>query len=216
MRKLNLFFGFILFSVLIISCTKKEEDREKEVVFTIYEETGYSGALLSKYLTEPFLFSDSDDEEIHTLTDKLVEGLLDFDYERGYRYTFKAKKIWMSEPPQDASNIKYVISELLSKEKVITTDKEKEITLFVASETVKFIPRYRKEYETEGELSPNIYDALYVKEIGMNNWMAIIEIEGFSFDEGYEYSLSVKKITRAEPYSEKYVLLDILSKKVTD
>ena len=213
MRKLNLLFGFIILSVLITNCTKEEGDREKEIVFTIYEETGYGGAILSTYLTEPLLFSDSDDDEIHTLTDILVEGLFDFDYERGYRYTFKAKKIWMSEPPQDASNIKYVISERLSKEKITTKDEEVEMTLFVASERVKFIPRYRKEYEAEEKYSPNIYDALSVKEVGTTSWMAIVDIEGFDFNEGYEYSLSVKKIIRAEPYSVKYILLDVLSKK---
>lgn len=215
MRKLNFLLGFILFSVLTTSCTKEEEkgDREKDVVFTIYEETGYGGAILSTYLTEPFLFSDSDDAQIRTLTDILVEGLVDFNYERGYRYTFNAKKIWMSEPPQDVSKIKYIISELLSKEKVITTDKEEEMTLFVASETVKFIPKYRKEDEAEDESSPNIYDALRVKEVSTNSWMAIIDIESFIYEVGHEYEIRVKKVTQAEPYSVKYVLLDIVSEK---
>lgn len=213
MRKLKLLFGFIALSALLVECTKDEEDREKEVVFTIYEETGYGGAIMSTYLTEPLLFSDSDNKEIRTLTNIIIEGLLDFDYERGYRYSFKAKKIWMSEPPQDVSSIKYDISELLSKEKVITTDVQKTMTVFVAPETVQFIPRYRNEYEPEDESTPNIYDALYLKEIGMDSWMAIIDIEGFNYEAGYEYELSVKKFTQAEPFSVKYVLLDILSKK---
>lgn len=214
MKKLKLLLGLLLFSALTISCTKEEIDKEKDVVFTIYEETGYGGALMSTYLTEPFLFSESDNEEIRPLTDILAEGLLDFDYERGYRYTFKAKKIWMAEPPQDVSNIKYVIHKVLSKEKVITTDRGAEMTLFIESEAVKFVPKYRQEYQTENELSPNIYDAMHAKEVGTNKWMAIINIEGFNFEEGYEYSLKVRKITKVEPYSERYVLLDILSKKV--
>jgi len=215
MKKLKLWYGFLFICVLMVGCMKDEgckEDREKEVVFTIYEDTGYGGALLRTYLTEPLLFSDSENKEIHTLTDILVEGLFDFDYERGYRYTFEAKKIWMSEPPQDASSIKYVLGELLSKEKVITADAQKTMTLFVASETVKFIPRYRKEYEVEEATSPAIYDALYAKELGLNSWMAIIDIEGFNYEEGYEYELSVRKVTQVEPFSVLYVLLDILVK----
>ena len=43
--------------------------------------------------------------------------------------------------------------------------------------------------------------------------MALTEIEGFNFEEGYEYVLNVKKVTLAEPYSVKYILLNILSKK---
>ncbi|WP_461632286.1 DUF4377 domain-containing protein [Labilibaculum euxinus] len=213
MKKLNLLLGFII-SITLINCsTKEEQDREKEVVFTIYEETGFGGAILSTYLTEPLLFSESDNEKIRNLTNILVEGLVDFNYERGYRYTFKAKKIWMSEPPQDASDIKYILSELLLKEKVITEDKEEEMTLFVASETIKFIPRYRKEYEAEDESAPNIYDALRVKEVGKDSWMALVDIEDFNYKSGWEYEIRVRKVTQAEPYSVKYVLLDIVSKK---
>ncbi len=213
MRTQNLLLVFIALSALLAGCTKESGDREKEVVFTIYEDTGFGSSIMSDNLTEPFLFFDNDNPKIQTLTDILVEGLQDFNYERGYRYTFSAKKIWMAEPLQDVSSIKYVVTRLLSKDKVITSDSEDEMTLFVASETVKFIPRYRPEYEVNDESSPNIYDALHVKEAGTNSWMAIIDIEGFNYEAGYEYEIRVKKVTKAEPYSVRYVLLDIVSKE---
>jgi hypothetical protein len=120
------------------------------------------------------------------------------------------KKVWMHEPPQDVSSIKYVFIELLSKKKVITENSEKNIELFVPSETVRFTPKYPSEY-IEDE-TPKIYDALYAKETGTNNWIAVTEIEGFDFEGGYEYVLNVKKVIQAEPYSVKYILLNIISK----
>ncbi len=93
---------------------------------------------------------------------------------------------------------------------MITEDSEKNIELFVSSETVRFTPKYPSEYEEGG--SPKIYDALYVKETGTDNWMALTNIEGFDFEKGFEYVLNVKKVTHAEPYSVKYVLLNVLSK----
>jgi hypothetical protein len=42
--------------------------------------------------------------------------------------------------------------------------------------------------------------------------MALKNIEGFDFEEGYEYILNVKKMTQAEPYSIRYILLNIKSK----
>ncbi len=210
MRKLKLFASAVILSVLLFSCLKEEGDREEIIEMTIYPETGYGGSLMSDVWTQPLLFSDSDDNRKQILTDIITENF-DFNYERGYKYIFKVKKIRMQDPPQDVSSIKYVFIELLSKEKVILTDGEKDIELFVSSETVRFTPRYPSEFEDDE--TPKIYDAMLVKETGTDNWMALPVIEGFDFEKGYEYIIDVKKITQAEPYSVKYVLLDILSKK---
>lgn len=211
MRKLNLFVSAVILSVLLFSCTEDEGDREKIIEMTIYPETGYGASVMSNIWTEPLLFSDSEVTQKQMLVDIIIEGF-DFDYERGYEYIFKVKKIWMQHPPQDVSSIKYVFIELLSKTKVITEDSEKNIELFVSSETVKFTPKYPSEFEDDETLK--IYDALHVKETNADNWMTLRDIEGFDFEEGYEYLLNVKKVIQAEPYSAKYVLLDILSKKV--
>ena len=211
MRKLYFLSTFIVLNLFFTSCLKDEEgDKEKIVVMAIYPETGYGDSVMSDILTQTLIFSDSDDNQKRMLVDIITEGF-DFGYKRGYEFTLKVKKVWMHEPLQDVSSIKYVFIELLSKEKVITEDSEKNIELFVSSETVRFTPKYPSEYG-EGE-TPKIYDALHVKETGTNNWMALTEIEGFNFEEGYEYVLNVKKVTLAEPYSAKYILLNTLSKK---
>lgn len=214
MRKLNLLIGLVVLTVFFTGCFEENGDKEKIVEMTIYAETGYGASVMSDILTEPLMFSDNDDNQKHLLVDMLTEGF-DFEYEKGYEYVFKVKKVWMQEPPQDASSIKYIFIEQLSKTKVITENSEENIHLFVSSETVKFTPNYPPEYEDIGGIQcPKVYDALYAKEEGSNLWMALTGIEGFNFEAGYEYVLDVKKITQAEPYSVRYILLDVLSKNV--
>lgn len=176
----------------------------------IYPETGYGASVMSTIWSEPLIFSDNEDNRKQSMTDIIFDGF-DFDYKRGYRYTFKAKKVWMHDPPQDVSSIRYVFIKLLSSEKVITEDSEENIELFVSPETVMFTPNYPIEYDENGT-SPKIYNALHAKKTGTQDWMALTVIEGFEFEEGYEYVLNVKKIIQAEPYSVKYVLLNIVSR----
>lgn len=85
------------------------------------------------------------------------------------------------------------------------------MTLFVSSETVRYSPLYPLEYNEDG--FPKIYDALFAKKEGSTSWMGIIEIEGFTYEEGYEYSLKVKEVIEADPYSKRYALIEILSKE---
>lgn len=113
MRKLNLFVGIIILSTFLGSCTKDEANREKIVEMTLYPETGYGASVLSDVVTEPIQFSDNDENQKQMLTDIITEGF-DFNYERGYQYTLKVKKVWMHNPPQDVSSVKYVFIELLS------------------------------------------------------------------------------------------------------
>lgn len=210
MKKLSLFLSIATISVLLLNCTKNQGDKEKIVEMTIYPETGHGASIMSDIWTEPLVFSDSDDPQKSTLSSIITENF-DFDYERGYEYKYKVKKIWMKNPPQDASSIKYVFIKQFSKTKVITADSEKNIQLLVSPETVKFTPQFPNELETDGK--PKIYNALRVNEAGTNNWMALKAIEGFDFETGFTYSLNVKKITKSEPYAIKYVLVSVLSKE---
>ena len=210
MRKLDLVPAFILFGLLFAGCADEEADRVKTVEMTIYPETGYGAAMMSDIWTQPLLFSDSDDNEERMMLDIITEGF-DIDYERGYEYKLNVEKIWMREPPQDVSSIKYVFIELVSKEKVITQDTEETLELFVSPETVKFTPKYPSAYEDDH--TPKIYDALKVKTTGSDSWIILPEIEGFDFESGFEYKLSVNKIVQAEPYSVRYVLRDVMTKE---
>lgn len=228
MRKLNFLLFSIVCSLLFFSCFKEDEgdreNREKIVEMTIYAETGYGGSVMSEIWTEPLLFSDSDDDRKRMLVDILFEDSDNLNYERGYEYKLKVKKVWMQNPPQDASSVKYIFLEMLSKEKVINEDSEKIIEITVSDKTVKFTPRYPIEYEQvetengENYEVPKVYDALYVKEkeADYSYPLILIEIDGFDYEEGYEYTLNVKKKVQAEPYSVEYSLIDILSREETD
>ncbi|MFV0506498.1 MAG: DUF4377 domain-containing protein [Bacteroidales bacterium] len=203
------FLHLFLLGVVICACNNDDTDKEKEIILTVYEETGFGSSIMSDYVTEPLLFSDTDNEHKQLLIDIIIDGI-DFEYERGYRYTFKAKKIWMTDPPQDVSSVKYNIEELLSKERIITSNKEEELKLTVAPNTVKFLPCYRSDLKNQ------IHDALSVKEVGTEGNMAIVSIENFDYESGYEYTIRVKKSTQAEPYSIKYTLLEVISKTKQD
>ncbi len=209
MKKLNLLLSIVILSITLFSCIKDQEDKEKIVEMTIYAETGYGGSFMSDLWTEPLVFSDSDDPSKRQLTDIIVDNF-EIDYERGYEYKFEAKKIWMQNPPQDVSSVKYVIIKSVSKTKVITEDSEQNVQLLIAPETVPFTPKYPNELDGDGKLK--VYDALRVNEVGTNNWLALKNIEGFNFEAGYEYVIDAKKVTTAEPYSVKYVLVSVISK----
>lgn len=214
MRNLYVLGVFVALCVFANSCIKdNESDKEKVVEMTIYPETGYGAGVLSDVITQPLVFSDSHDHTKRLMVDIIFEGF-ELDYERGYQYTLKVKKVWMRQPPQDVSSVKYVFLELLSTQKAITEDSQTDAELQVSAHTVKFMPKYPIEYENvDGSPVPKVYDALYAKETGSGQWVALKEIEGFDFDEGFEYVLSVKKITQANPYLVRYVLTGVVSKQ---
>lgn len=208
MKKIYLFL-FLTIGILTGCLKDDNRDREKVVTMVIHPEIGYGGAILSETYTEILLFSDGDDNSIQYLENIITEGF-DFDYERGYQYTFKAKKIWMSTPPQDVSSIRYVFIGPINKERVITKDKEEIINLTVQPHLVKFHPKFSEESEN-GEYK--VYNALLCRDDAAGSTVVLKSIEGFNYEEGYKYTLRVKRNISASPYSEKLDLLEILSKE---
>jgi len=195
------------------SCEKwlyqSKEDKVKNVDMTIYPETWPILPVLSDIWLDALVFSESDDNQKRPFSSYIKEGF-DFDYERGYEYTFKAKKVWMSDPPMDVASVKYIFAGSLTKKRVILENNEEEIELFVLSELVKYCPTFPIEYEND---IPKHYNALLCIDRKTNRNYVLKEIEGFNHESGYEYTLSIKKMIQAQPYSERYVLLDIKDKK---
>lgn len=214
MKGLNLILVAIIASVFLFSCEKSENDKVKNVELTIHPETKFSRSELSDIWTDALVISDSEDKEQRALYATITEGLDYNDYERGYEYIYKVKKVWMQNPPQDVSSIKYIFLELLSKKKVITENSEKDVQLYVLPQKVEYNPWVSKEELGYGILSN--YDALHVKDMNTNNWMALKDIVGFEFEAGFEYVINVREVTQAEPYSKSYSLLDVVSKEVSD
>ena len=209
MRRLSLIVASIIMSAFLFSCEKDAKDTVKVVELTIYPETSFKGSVLSDIWGDALVISDNEDAEKRVL-DNITEGFDFSDYERGYQFTYKVKKVWMHNPPQDVSSIKYIFMDQLSKKKVITENSEKDIQLYVLPQKVEYSPWIVKKDIANG--TSQKYDALHVKNEKTGDWMALIEIEGFDFEEGYEYVINVSEMTQANPYSKKYTLLDIVSK----
>lgn len=202
-----LFLGFCS-----INCLKSiDEDIEKMVEFTIYPETVYGHHVLSAVWSESIAFSDSDNNEKRDAFHTVIDGMESVNFERGYQYTYKAKKIWIRKHQiADVSPIKYVLLEQLKKEKAITQDSEQELELIVKHQPVKFSPAYPHQWQNDG--SPKIYDALHCQDTKTNTILILKEIKDFNFETGNEYKLKVKKVTKATPYAVSYELIEIISK----
>lgn len=185
-------------------------EHQKDVILTIYPETGFGPIFMGDTWSDPLMFSD-DDDYLKKLKQNVIFENFDLDYEKGWEYKFKAKKVWMSNPPQDVSSIKYVVDELISKKKVITKDRKETMRVIVAPEAIPFAPFYSEE-KRKFDSTTNIYDALMVRKLRSDSFFFVTEIEGFNFEPGFEYLLRIEKITYAEPYSVKYRLDEIISK----
>jgi hypothetical protein len=204
MRKLNLFLCLILTTTFLSSCSNDDDgDVQKIVEMTIYPETGIGGYLFSTDVYGEFLlFSESDNQDIRLLTSggSVYDNL---NYEKGFEYKIEARKTFLKNPPQDGSSIVFEFIKTISKNKVVTQNSEIQIEMEVGPTKVGFITLSQD----------GIQQALFVKENGEDNMKPLLSIEGFNYEEGYEYKLNVKKIIQAEPYSVKYILLDIISQE---
>ncbi len=204
MRKLNLLLCLIITITIFSSCSNDDDgDVQKNVEMTIYPDTGFGGYLFSTNVHGEFLLiSESDNQDKRILTNG-DSSFNNFDYEKGFEYKIEAKKTFLKNPPQDGSSIIFEFIKIISKTKVITQNSEQLIELQVGPAKVGFISRSQN----------GIQQALFVKENTETNMKPLLEIEGFNFEEGYKYKLSVKKIIQAEPYSVKYILLDVVLKE---
>lgn len=214
MKKLNLILVAIIVSVFLFSCEKSDKDKVKTVELTIHPETRSSRSELSDIWSDALVISDSEDREQRALYATITEGLDYNDYERGYEYIYKVKKVWMHNPPQDVSSVKYVFEALLSKKKVINENSENEIQLYVLPQRAEYRPRIFKGGVLGREIQR--YDALLTKNVNSGEWFALIDITGFDFEAGYEYVINVKEITIAEPYAKSYSLLNVVSKEPSE
>lgn len=204
MKKLNLFLCLIVAVTFLSSCLKDDDgDVRKIVEMTVYPETGYNVYFMSDNVYGEFLlFSESDNQEKRLLTSG--ESIYDnLEYEKGYEYKIEAKKIFLKNPPQDGSSVEFEFIKTLSKKKAITQNNELRIEMEVGPTKVGFISLSQNEPQ----------QGLLVKENGEIKMKPLLGIEEFNYEEGYKYKLSVKKIIQAEPYSVKYILVDIISQE---
>lgn len=209
MKQINLVLVVLIFGIFS-SCMKDNSyDKVKIVKMTIYPEIAYGSSVLSDTFTELMIFSESDNTEKRQLSDIITDGF-DFNYKIGSEFTFKAKKIWMNNPPLDVSSVRYEFIGQLKERKVLTENSEEILNIAISPNLVKFHPRFS---ENNGSDQYKVYDAMKCENESDLKIIIIRNIEGFDFEEGYSYLLQVKKLVTAEPYLEKYVLLKTIKKE---
>ena len=200
---LSLVLSCVVVILFLSSCSNDEKgDVTKTIEMTIYSDTGFSGYLFSDNdFGEFLLYSERDDKNQNVLANGF-EGFSDFDYQKGYEYKIKARKTTFANPPQDGSSIGYDYLETISKKKVVTQNSEQEIEIEVGPRKVGFIA-----------MSQNgMQQAFLIKEVGAINSKPLVAIEDFDYEEGNRYRLKVKKVIQAEPYTVKYILIEVVSK----
>lgn len=204
MKKLNLILSFVFAILLLSSCSNDDaKDVQKTIEMTIYSDTGFAGYILSDNIYGEFLFfSESNNNNQNVLTSAGV-SFNDFEYEKGYEYKIKARKTTLANPPQDGSSVEYDYLETISKKKVVTENSEQQMEMEVGPKKVGFISRAQN----------GIQQALFVKQNGEQNSKPLVTIENFNYEEGNKYKLKVKKVIQADPYSVKYILIEVLSKE---
>ncbi len=130
-----------------------------------------------------------------------IEG---FTYEPGYEYVLKVKTEKIANPPADGSSIKYTLVKQVSKtKKDAATANEK--TLIIGAQTV------------DCSAGAGRMKCMQVKEKESDSWQNFYSnIEGFTYEPGYEYVLKVKTEKIANPPADassiKYTLIEQVSK----
>ena len=126
-----------------------------------------------------------------------------FTYEPGYEYVLKVKTEKIANPPADGSSIKYTLVKQVSKTKKEVAANEK--TLIIGSQTV------------DCSAGAGRMKCMQVKENASESWSSFYSnIEGFTYEPGYEYVLKVKTEKIANPPADgssiKYTLIEQVSK----
>ena len=127
-----------------------------------------------------------------------IEG---FEYEEGYDYIIKVREEQVENPPAGGSSIRWILVEVVSKEKVEHPEK------------LVIVGPYLVECEGEG---PRL--CMLVKESRERDWQLFYDqIEGFEFEEGYEYQIRVREEQVEDPpaggSSIRWMLVDQYSKE---
>lgn len=214
-RYLTTLVAGILLSVSLAACTSEEADeeaisgeeaisQEDQVAAAPTEDQGVErqiqvGPILVECEGEgpqECMLIREDEMDKWQLWYSPIEG---FQYEEGFLYDLLIEEQTVENPPAGGSSIKWVLKEELGKTPVTTR------TLIVGPEQV----------DCEGEGPQLCY---LVKENPEDDWQYFYsEIDGFQFEQGYDYVLQVAEIPVENPpagaSSIQYLLVEVESKK---
>ena len=197
-----------LFAVLALTgCLDDDtpEDKTETMNVAISAMTYIDSPVMVSYPMEGMWAKVGNDADYQFLTFNEIEG---FTFEPGYTYELQVERTTLGNPPADASIYTYRLIEELSKQPAECT--REIVRLYVSAE--------RGNYDWG---IPQTDDAhcMKIRESENEEWVnaPFNKIEGFIYEDGTAYELSVEKITlNAQPTDDRcqtvqYVLQEIIS-----
>lgn len=192
------------------SCINSDESKDKVETMDVQVSpyTCFSGVFMSHEVIEGMSVKVGSNPNYDFMGLSSIEG---FTYERGYEYKLKIQRTTLGNPPADGGSYTYKLIKILSKQKAEGT--RTEVTLYVSSEIGKFkYGALTQEMSSKG---------MKIRENEKNDWTVgpFNRISGFDYEQGFNYILSVEKITLPEssPFDYyqpiQYVLLKVISKE---
>ena len=138
---------------------------------------------------------------------ELFYGQIDgFEFEEGFEYELEVQVDPVENPPADAPNVRYTLIRILNKQPV--AQESEVVTMYVGPELVDCVgvgPMKCMQVKTDPDAE---YELFYS------------QIEGFEFEEGYEYELLVQvdpvENPPADASSLQYTLIEVVQQTAVE
>lgn len=186
-NRLGKFLVLIFCAIGFVSCLDDDDDEIKDKVETMEVQvspyTQFTGVLMSNDIIEGMSVKVGSDTDYGFMGLSRIEG---FNFERGYGYKLRVLRTRLTNPPADGDLYTYKLIKVLSKEDHAKS--RTEISLYVSSE----IGEFRWGDITEDMPSKG----MKIRENEADDWTVgpFNRIEGFEYEKGYNYVLSVEKV----------------------
>jgi len=171
------------------SCSNDDEpvDKVETVDATISSYTQLSGVMLNNDIIEGMSVKIGSNGEYSFLGFNAIDG---FTYEGGYEYSVQLQRTTLANPPADASCYIYKLIKINSK--VDKAQSRTETKMYISGE----MGAYKQGELTQDMPSPGIK----YRELETDDWTVgpMNRIQGFDYEEGYDYVLSVQKTMLAK------------------
>lgn len=117
--KTTKFLGMLIafFALTVLTGCSNDDDDEKILTMYVSAETGVYYGMTG--VEEGLLVRTSPSEDWYAMS---MEGIDDFDYEKGYAYKLLVGKNIVENPPQDGSSIIYRLVEIQERKQIISYD----------------------------------------------------------------------------------------------